>query len=114
MLGKHYRLTKKKDFEKIFKEGKGLRKEFLAVKVRENQLKESRFGFVVSQKISKKAVVRNKIKRRLREIVRLKINHIKKGFDVVLIALPGIETRKFKEIDNLVEEIFKKSKILSI
>ena len=46
---------KKKDFEKAFKNGKFFKENFLILKTTENNIKEDRFGFIVSQKVSKKA-----------------------------------------------------------
>ncbi len=106
MLSKQNRLIKKKDFEKVFKEGKGYRKDFLFLKTNKNDLDFTRFGFIVSKKISNKAVARNKIKRQLREIVRKKIPEIKKGIDVIVIAMSGIEIQSFQEIEKTIDEIF--------
>jgi len=112
MLPKLNRLKKKKDFEKVFKLGKGAKLNFIALKLNKNGLKNSRFGFVVSLKVSKKAVVRNKIKRRLRESVKKKIDNIKKGFDIVLVAFPDSKNKDFQEINKTVEKLFKKTGIL--
>src|SRR3989344_723485 len=67
-----------------------------------------RFGFVVSKKISTKAALRNKVKRRLRDAVAKNVPQIKKGGDVVIIALPGIEKKGFFEIEKEVGVLFKK------
>ena len=106
MLSEQNRLSKKKDFEKVFKRGKGYRKDFLFLKTENNGLDFSRFGFIVSKKISNKAVVRNKIKKQLREIVRKKIPEIKKGIDAVIITMPGIESKSFQGIEKTIDEIF--------
>ena len=112
MLPKENRLKKNKDFKKVFKEGKGFKEDFLVLKKAKNNLKISRFGFVVSKTFFKKATLRNKIKRRLRESVRIKINEIKKGIDGVVIAIPGLETKDFCEIKEIVNKLFKKAKII--
>ncbi|MCP6718378.1 MAG: ribonuclease P protein component [Patescibacteria group bacterium] len=112
MLARLNRLKKKKDFEKVFKQGKGSKQDFLALKFDKNNLKNSRFGFVVSAKVSKKAVIRNKIKRRLRESVRLRLDNIKKGFDIVFVTFEKIKEKDFEQINSLVEKILKKSKLL--
>ena len=112
MLPKENRLKKNKDFEKVFKEGKGFKEDFLVLKKVKNNLKISRFGFVAKKTFFKKATLRNKIKRRLRESVRIKLNKIKKGIDGVLIANPGLETRDFREIKEILNKLFKKAKII--
>ncbi len=112
MLPKENRLKKNKDFEKVFKEGEGFKEDFLVLKKVKNNLKSSRFGFAVSKTFFKKATLRNKIKRRLRESVRIKLNEIKKGIDGVVIARPGLETKDFREIKEIVNKLFKKAKII--
>ena len=108
MLQKANRLKKKNDFEAVFKKGRSFKNSFLVLKTAPNKLKETRFGLVVSQKISKKAVVRNKVRRRLSEAIRMEINGIKKGRDMVLIALPGIENKSLLEIKEILASVIKK------
>lgn len=112
MLPKLNRLKKKKDFKKVFKSGKGVNLNFIVLKFNKNGLKNSRFGFIVSSKVSKKAVVRNKIKRRLRESVKRKIDDVKGGLDIVLITFPALKNKDFQEIDKIVEKLFKRAGIL--
>ncbi len=111
MLSSRYRLQKKKDIDRVFRKGKSFREDSLVLKTTKNDLGFSRFGFVVSQKVAKKASVRNKIKRRLREAVKLKIKQLGVEADNLFIALRGIEGRDFNGIDESVEALFKKAKI---
>ncbi|MBL7156084.1 MAG: ribonuclease P protein component [Candidatus Pacebacteria bacterium] len=112
MLYKENRLRLKKDFEKVFKNGKGFHQDFLFLKLLGNDKKQTRVGFVVSKKISNKAVIRNKVKRRLREIIRDQITEINQGFDIVLVALPGLEEKDFSEIKNMVNNLLNKAGII--
>jgi len=109
MLAEENRLKKKKDFEKVFKQGKSFRSEFLSAREAKNGLDASRFGFAVSLKVSKKAVARNKIRRRMREIVKKNISSFKKGRDIILIARPGLEKKDFAGTEEVLEDFFKKS-----
>ena len=112
MLKKELRIRKQKDFDKIFSEGAYFSEKFLGLKVVENNLEVSKFGFIVSNKISKKAVERNRIKRLLRETVRLRWDKIKPGFDGIFI-FRGKEVKKsFDEIDMVVENLLKGSGLL--
>ena len=113
MLPKKNRLKNKKDFERVFKQGKGFKEDFLFLKIAKNNLKENRFGFIVSLKVSKKAVLRNKVKRRLREIIKERLPEIKPGVDIVLIAQKGIEEKDFSEIRETINKLFGKVKILN-
>ena len=58
---------------------------------------ESRVGFVVSKKIGN-AVVRNRVTRRLREIIRPELEDLPAGSGVVLRALPGIDQQPFAQL----------------
>ncbi len=108
MLPKLNRLTKKKDFDEVFKSGKSIKSDFLLCRAVKNNLKESRFGFVVSKKISLKATVRNKIKRRLRKAVAGIMQQVKNPVDMVIVTLPGIEKKEYLEIEKVIKDSFKK------
>lgn len=112
MLSLKNRLKKKKEFERVFKRGKGLKEDFLVLKLVKNNLPQSRFGFIVGTKVSKRATLRNKLKRRLRELIRTRIEEIKTGYDIVLIAQPGLEERDFWELEEITNKIFSRAKII--
>lgn len=111
MLPKENRLTHKKDFDKIFKEGKGFFAGSIGIKSAPNDFVYSRFGIIVSNKVSKKAVVRNKLRRQIREIIRLNLKNIKNGMDVAIICNPGLEKKEYKEIENELLQILKRVKL---
>ena len=69
-------------------------------------------NFIVGLKISKKAVQRNKIRRQLEEIIRLKFNQIKNGFDIVILTEPKIIEKKYKEIEEILISLLKESRLI--
>ena len=103
MLPKDNRLSRKKDFERIAKNSRIARGQFLVLKFVPNGMDVSRFGFIVSKKVSNKAVVRNKVKRRLREAVKDILPSIKKGYDIAIFAQKAIIEKNFEEISRDVE-----------
>ncbi|MCH8741343.1 ribonuclease P protein component [Patescibacteria group bacterium] len=111
-MPKQNRLRKKNDFEKVLKEGRWVKNDFLFLKWTFNNLKVSRFGFVVSRKTSKKSTLRNKIKRRLREIIKRELPKIKKGIDGVFISKSGLEKEEFQQLKETVSKILTKARIL--
>jgi len=111
MLPKINRLRRKKDFERIFKKGKGFKEDLLFLKIIKNNLGLIRFGFVVSQKISKKATVRNKIKRRLRAMIGKEIKKNETGFDILFIVSPGLEKKKFQDVEKIINKLLQKAGI---
>ena len=96
MLPRENRLKKEEDFKKVFKKGRGFTNDLFVLKVIKNNLDISRFAFVISKKISKKATIRNRIKRRLDNVIRVDLPKIKKGWDGIIIVLPGAEIKDFK------------------
>ncbi|MDD3170167.1 MAG: ribonuclease P protein component [Candidatus Pacebacteria bacterium] len=107
MLPKINRLRKKKDLGRVFKKGKNVRSPVLYFKILKTKEPSSRIGFIVSKKISLKAVERNKIRRRLRESVRAALSTLKESWDIVIIASPRIKKSSFEEIRKETEETFK-------
>ncbi len=82
-LRKKEHLTKPEQFDLVYKEGGTQTDRYLVMKARPSQLEFTRYGISVSKRIGN-AVVRNRVKRVLREILRL--NDLKPGWDIVMIA----------------------------
>ena len=99
MLAKKFRLTKQNDFNKILKTGRFISGRFIFLKTLKNNFDFSRFTIVVSVKISKKAVVRNKIKRRMRAIAQNNYEKIRPGYDIMIMTKPGIDALEYCEIE---------------
>jgi len=113
MLARKYRLSKK-DFETAFNtKGKYLKSDFLSFKIVKNSLKLSRFGISCGTKISKKATVRNRIKRRISESIRLKLDKINPGYDILVMASPQIKERDYQEIDKAILILLNQANLIS-
>jgi len=97
MLPKKNRLTKDKEFNNVFKNGRSSYTKILGFKAIKNNLNLNRFGIIVSKKVSKKAVERNKIKRQIRAIIKSKNLH--QGYDIIVLALPKIINSDYKKIE---------------
>lgn len=105
MLPKLYRLTAEKDFARIFSKGRAFQGRGLTVKAVRNGLEGTRVGFVVSTKISKRAVVRNKIKRRMREIVGKRTAKLLAGVDIVFLAKTESITMPFVDVERSIDDV---------
>ena len=106
MLASENRLRKKSDITRVFEKGRSAAGNFIFLRFAKNDLSINRFAFVVSSKVSPKSVLRNKVKRRLREIIKKIIPEMRQGFDFVIIAKPGIINKKFENIQKEINEIF--------
>jgi len=110
MLAKVTKISKKRDFDIIFKKGKSANGVFLILKFAKNNLKVNRFAFIVSKKVSQKAVIRNKIRRRLFESVK-EVKGGVENLDFVFIALPKTKDKNFSEIKTEVKKLLSKAGI---
>jgi len=113
MLPVEKRLVAKKDFSKVQRAGRRFFAEFLQLQFMENGEKKIRIGLVVGMKFSKKAVERNALKRKLREIFRQEVKNIKEGTDIVVLAKnnPGAE-KTSTQLKEIIRELLKKSNLL--
>ncbi len=78
-------LKKDRQFRRLYKKGAGAVRPCLVVYARANRENCNRLGFTVTAKLGK-AVTRNRVRRRLREIYRLHETELKSGFDLVVVA----------------------------
>lgn len=85
---------------------------FFNIKIYDGEEKAARFGFVVSKKVSRKAVVRNKTKRVLREVVRDLLPKINSNKDIIIFSKVELSPKQKKETQDAMAEIFKKAKII--
>lgn len=111
MLTKHQRITKKKDFDHIFKNGKSRYSDVSGVKFVSNGLTFSRFGLIISNKVSKLAVDRNRIRRRLYTQITSLLPFMKIGYDVIVIIQPGAKNFTSVEFYKNLVDLFKNAKI---
>ena len=118
MLPKENRITKQKEFDtffgKTFKENRGtnVSGRFLILKLFENKSKQTRVGFLVNNKVDKRATARNLIKRRLRQAVRLNLANIKGNNDILFIAKPNIKTEEYNVIKDEVTKLFQRARVI--
>ena len=112
MLPPANRLRKEKVIKRALAGRSGCKVGLLACKTAKNGLKTARFCFIVSKRISNKAVDRNKLKRRLRAAVMAQLSRVNPGVDCVLVAYPGLETRGYGDLTLAVEKILNKSGVL--
>ena len=78
-------LKKNHEFRRLYSKGQSAVTPYLVVYRSKKKRKLSRVGFTVSTKLGK-AVVRNRVRRRLREVYRLHLPELKSGLDVVIVA----------------------------
>lgn len=112
MVPKKHRLRGQTAFRTLARQGRHVHEPALAIRVRPNQMPESRFGFVVSLRISKKATRRNRLKRQLREIVRLELPRIRPGYDVMVMVKPNALSLGYWQLKEQLITLLTKARLL--
>ncbi|PIZ93832.1 MAG: ribonuclease P protein component [Candidatus Magasanikbacteria bacterium CG_4_9_14_0_2_um_filter_41_10] len=124
MLKPQNRLRKMKDIEILFKEGRFVGGDLVTLKLwwidpdkyprREYRKNDLKFGFVVGKKVSKSAVKRNRVKRQMREVVRLLLKDakIKDGATVSVIAKPASLGASYGDIEKSLLDVLQRGKLL--
>jgi ribonuclease P protein component len=103
-------LTKPEQYTLVYEEGSSQADRFLVLKAMPNQLEFSRYGISVSKRIGK-AVVRNRVKRVLREILRAA--SISPGWDIILIARIQAAGGDYSQLDKSVSNLLSRAHIVA-
>ncbi|HXE34285.1 MAG TPA: ribonuclease P protein component [Verrucomicrobiae bacterium] len=88
------RLVRRGEFDAVYRAGKRRSSSHFTVFSRANQLPVSRFGFSIKKALGG-AVVRNRIRRRIREIVRCHRSEIPAGWDIVIHPKSSVQRAEF-------------------
>ncbi len=86
------------EFRRLYSKGKSCANAYLVVYCRKNRAGRSRIGYTVSNKVGH-AVVRNRIRRRLREIYRLHERQIARGYDLVVVSRVRACTADYHQLE---------------
>lgn len=101
-LARKYRLAKK-CLDRVFKQGKTVKGSFFFMKFLKNDLGYVRIAVIVPVRVSKKATVRNHIKRAI--IEKISAGHfLEKSYDVVITATLNIVGKRQEEIKREIEQ----------
>ena len=98
-------------FRYIYKNGISLPDKYLVLHYLKNDSEESYFGINASGKVGN-AVVRNKIKRRIKEILRLNHDCIIKGYDIIFVVRVRCANADFTQIKRSVEKLLNEAGLL--
>ncbi len=129
MYKKDNHLTKVRDFNLILKHGIWYNGRFLSLRVLELAKNEQYFpptadvdkfkkqlklAINVGLKVSKKAVIRNRAKRQIREVIRLimQTDGIKEGYYLFFVAKPEVKEKEYAEISEEVKLLLQRAKVL--
>jgi ribonuclease P protein component len=109
MRGREY-LTKSEQYALVYEKGSSWISGLVVMKALPNGLTWSRYGFSVSRRVGK-AVVRNRVKRRLREILRSV--QLEPGWDIIFIARPPAAGADFASLGKSVQGLLSRAGLLT-
>lgn len=92
------RLTNKKDFARVFSEGRRKGSQNFSWVVAPNKLGRTRLGIIAGRKVGG-AVERNRVKRLLREFFRLNKNRFPAGHDIIILVKAAVPPLSYAEVE---------------
>lgn len=104
-------LKENRDFRRLYRKGATAVDRCMVLYCCRNRLGRNRYGFTVSTKLGK-AVVRNRARRRLREVYRLNSPQLRKGWDIILVARSRTVTASWKELNDTFLRLCRKLDLL--
>jgi ribonuclease P protein component len=119
-LPKPHRLRRRQDFHRVYQQGKRHQGTHLMLQSLQSvqsltteNLPATRFGISVSQKVSKKAVIRNLLKRRLKAALRQLLPQVAAGWSVVIGVRPSAQGCEYVEILRELEQLLTAAEVLN-
>lgn len=109
-MNKVYSLKKNIEFKKVYSQGKNYWNRNLILYVKKNNYNYNRVGFTITKKIGN-SVVRNKIRRRLKEVYRLNMQNMNLGYDLIFIPKKNTVDISYQELESAMLHILKISGI---
>jgi ribonuclease P protein component len=104
-------LSSPEDFASLQGQGAVRSNPLLVVRIRRTDLEETRFGLSTGRKLGG-AVVRNKVRRRLREILRVMAPSFQPGWDVLIIARPPVVAADYRALTGALHNLLRRGGVL--
>ncbi|SDY89485.1 ribonuclease P protein component [Proteiniborus ethanoligenes] len=105
------KLKSNRDFRKTYDKGRSFANKYLVIFFVKNNLENNRIGIAVTKKIGK-SVVRNKIRRRIREAYRLNSGKVKQGYDIIFLSRANAKEVGYNEIESALLHLLKLAGLL--
>jgi ribonuclease P protein component len=108
-MRREHRLTRSKDFAAVYRSGRPFTDRLLVLRAAANGRDGNRYGFVTAKSVGK-AVVRNTVRRRLREVLRSQT--LRSGWDIVIIARRAAAEADYEELSRSARGLLKRAGLL--
>jgi ribonuclease P protein component len=106
-FSREHRIITKKEFKHIFDKAEKISQKHLFILYKPNQMSSARLGLSIGKRIAKSAVVRNRIKRIVRESFRYHRMHLKQ-MDIVVIARKPCDTLSKQQLREGIDKLWEK------
>jgi len=104
-------MKENRQFKKVYEKGKSFANHLLVMYFMKNNLTVTRLGITVNKKVGK-AVVRNRVRRLIKESYRLQEQFIMEGYDIVFVSRARAKEATYKEIYGAMHSLLKKAGLL--
>lgn len=105
-MDKVYSLRKNIEFKKVYRHGKNYWNRNLILYVTKNDYGYNRVGYSITKKVGN-SVVRNSIRRKLKEIYRLNVQNLNSGYDLIFIPKKNTVDITYQELESAMLHILK-------
>ncbi len=119
-LARSHRLKNRKDFVALYQNGGRYASPHLILRTLRTIATDkprtplpTQFGISISQKVSKKAVIRNRIKRQIRQVIRELLPTISGGWKVVIVVRPGSVECNYEHFLGELKQLLVKARIIN-
>ena len=112
-MERRFRLRRTEDFTRLRQEGVTTQNRYVLMSRMPNGLAHNRYGLVTSGRVGG-AVVRNRIRRLLREAIRALNPQLRSGFDVVLVVRQPLVQQPYDSVCRIVTEMFRQANLMVV
>ncbi len=115
MLAKKYRFHRQNDVRRVYRDGQSARSKRISLKyLKQRSASNNRVAVVVSKKVDKKAVTRNRIRRRVYEIIRNNWSETTPGYDLVFTVYEkSVAALEHEELEAEVRKLLTKAQLIN-
>ena len=113
MLEQKYRFHGHGSLKFVYRNGNSIRSSLITMKYIDNpRRKNNRFAVVISKKVIKSAVRRNRLRRRIYEIIRLELPTLKDNYDIVMLVFSGeVYSMNHEALEGLIKKLFSQAEL---
>lgn len=111
-MQRRLRLRHSRDFHRLRQAGQIKRHPMMMFSYAPNNLDHNRYGFITPKRLGN-AVKRNRIRRQVREAVRLLHPQLQQGYDIVIIVHNALMGQPFHNMQRILYELCDRAKLVS-